>query len=404
MKPRFWAIALAAITLLAPAATGMTFDGATVGSATGATSLAQDSTTEIDSCQAIEEPGTYVLTQDLEPTELVTASGGERYVESLTGCLVIAPSAPGDRIHIDGNGHTISGESVGNRTPSDVADGSAISSVGGAVTVTNVTVTGWKMGVESRESMKVDAVTATENDVGVLLSFAGGDLTNSTLSENERGLVFSVDWNGGSPVATGFDISDNRITNNAEGGVWLSGGFGGSITDNVISDNGGSGIEVGAENTEFRGNTVSGNGEHGLDAYGGELAIVGNAFTHNQGAGVNLDDDRLDPPQSTLHRNHIEGNGAGVSVAVITEPEDLDEEATPSAPYDGMVNATNNYWGDPQGPSSETGPDAPLEDPVTGTLACGPGDSVSEGNITGVSNVHFDPYLSDSPLNNSTTT
>jgi len=57
------------------------------------------------------------------------------------------------------------------------------------------------------------------------------------------------------------------------------------------------------------------------------------------------------------------------------------------------VDATNNYWGASDGPSSDASDaDAPFQDPVTGTLADGNGSNVTEGGTAGVSNVHFDPF------------
>jgi len=51
----------------------------------------------------------------------------------------------------------------------------------------------------------------------------------------------------------------------------------------------------------------------------------------------------------------------------------------------GYLDATNNWWGD------KTGPSGGVTDPVTGAIADGSGDSVSE-------NIHFDPWLQE-PFN-----
>ncbi|MFB6164864.1 MAG: right-handed parallel beta-helix repeat-containing protein [Haloarculaceae archaeon] len=59
------------------------------------------------------------------------------------------------------------------------------------------------------------------------------------------------------------------------------------------------------------------------------------------------------------------------------------------------IDATNNYWGAASGPSSANDPDAPFADPVTGEPADGTGGAVSEGSTAGVSNVHFDPFLTN---------
>lgn len=61
-----------------------------------------------------------------------------------------------------------------------------------------------------------------------------------------------------------------------------------------------------------------------------------------------------------------------------------------------VLNAMHNYWGE-DGPSSSS-PET-LQDPVTCAQADGNGSTVSEGAIRGVSNVHFDPWLDQTPTN-----
>jgi hypothetical protein len=84
-------------------------------------------------------------------------------------------------------------------------------------------------------------------------------------------------------------------------------------------------------------------------------------------------------PQYDLHRNHLDNDRYGVS--------NRDRSL--------VVNATGNYWGAADGPSSP-GADL-LEDPETGALADGAGDAVSRGDDEGVSNVRFDPFLTAPP-------
>lgn len=63
----------------------------------------------------------------------------------------------------------------------------------------------------------------------------------------------------------------------------------------------------------------------------------------------------------------------------------------------GVLDARDNYWGAPDGPSSPD-PEEPVEDPWTGELADGAGDAVSEDpNADGKSNVRFDPWLQAPP-------
>ena len=400
MNQHYWVVALVFITLLAPGAAGMALDGAQIGHATGATATSQENVTEIDSCQVIEEPGTYVLTEDLEPTELVTGNGTDHpSVGPHTGCLVLEESlTSATGIHIEGNGHTISGDSVTDRTAAGYAAGAAISNSEVHATVTNVTVTGWQTGIRSYGFMGVSNVVATGNDRGSHLSW-GGDVTNSTFTENRVGLAIGLRDSGAGPTGGAGEITNNRFTNNTETGAAIT-SWGGIISENVIADNGDTGIIV-VGDAEFSDNAVTRNGNHGLSTSplveaGGALEITGNEFTDNEGAGIYHDGYALAPPSSEIHRNHIEGNGAGIWVAVIPDSETIDGDVIES-PYIGWVNATNNYWGEPSGPASETGSNAPLADPVTGTLADGQGDTVSEGNTTGISNVHFDPWLTTTP-------
>jgi hypothetical protein len=108
-----------------------------------------------------------------------------------------------------------------------------------------------------------------------------------------------------------------------------------------------------------------------------------------------------------VERNTITDNRVGVSAAYVDEDamrvgnntiSGNSEFGVRVTDSDGAVlDARNNSWGDPSGPSS--GPaddsDAPFTDPVTGTLADGSGDAVSEGDTPGVSNVRFDPVAED---------
>jgi hypothetical protein len=59
------------------------------------------------------------------------------------------------------------------------------------------------------------------------------------------------------------------------------------------------------------------------------------------------------------------------------------------------VNATNNYWGAPSGPSSPG--TSSLADPGTGAMADGAGSAVSASSEEGTSNVRFDPWLGQAP-------
>lgn len=119
------------------------------------------------------------------------------------------------------------------------------------------------------------------------------------------------------------------------------------------------------------------------------IQIAGNTIEDNVETGVRLEPNAA-PGKVQIHRNTIAGNGAyGVHNAV-----DPDEPA--DVGVGGAVDASNNFWGASDGPSSPV-PSSPVRDPLTGTLADGAGDVVSEGAPEGVSSVRFDPWLTQSP-------
>ncbi|MFC7319080.1 hypothetical protein ACFQPE_20125 [Halomarina halobia] len=94
---------------------------------------------------------------------------------------------------------------------------------------------------------------------------------------------------------------------------------------------------------------------------------------------------------ATVHHSVIAGNAVGIGAWI---PFFRDDE--PDTP----VNATHNYWGASDGPSSNTDtPDHYYADPVTGRLANSSGNPIS-GRVDGdpnESNVHFDPFLTENP-------
>ena len=119
-----------------------------------------------------------------------------------------------------------------------------------------------------------------------------------------------------------------------------------------------------------------------LDADNGRVAVVENTIVRN-GRGIDVCGPSPSPsetdPRYDLHRNHLDNDRYGV----LNRDRSL------------VVDATDNYWGAADGPSSprtET-----LKDPETGALADGSGDAVSRGDEEGVSNVRFDPFLTAPP-------
>lgn len=376
---------------------GLLVATAGVGIVTGERTQNQTAVTEVSSCMIIDEPGTYVLTQDLEPTDVQTASS-EPLGQTATGCLVVAPDEQmSEPIIIDGNGHTIDGDRVTERTEYGVARGAGIAALT-PIAVRDVELSGWTAGIDSRLIADVEGVTATENRVGLHLKYGGGDVLNSTVTDNHVGIWETGGDLGVFPTLVKVRIADNVVADNERAGIWVVQLLQGIIENNEVTENGDDGmLLVGAEHTIVRGNEISETSGIGVTVMSGGVTFTKNLITENAETGLYVSGSSFYPPFVDVHRNHFEDNGAGITADVIerTEPD----EEPPVPPEANILNATNNYWGDEAGPASPDDPDAPFADPETGTLACGDGDTVSEGATPGVSNVRFDPWLSEPPKN-----
>ncbi|WP_458188641.1 right-handed parallel beta-helix repeat-containing protein [Haladaptatus sp. NG-WS-4] len=183
---------------------------------------------------------------------------------------------------------------------------------------------------------------------------------NHVRSIPESGIV--VGWN-----ASGSRVLDNVVENAMNGVRIATAGRPGSV---LVSGN------------------VQHHNEDGIevDNSNGTVRVLGNRLVDNTN-GIRVGP-AFDAKCTEIHFNVIAGNEKfGV----------LNEDA------DGVVNATRNHWGASNGPSSADGSgdecvsnesESSLEDPVTGRLADGNGDAVSQGPTAGVAYVHFDPWLS----------
>jgi parallel beta-helix repeat protein len=183
-------------------------------------------------------------------------------------------------------------------------------------------------------------------------------------------------------------VTDSEVTDSLFG-VVLAGTDGTAIRRNALSD-GFYGVLVWNDDptaatttvARLQRNTVT---DHRrgvyLDAEAGRVAVVENTIVRND-VGVYVPwpffSSSETDPQYDLHRNHLDNDRYGV----LNRDRSL------------VVNATGNYWGAADGPSSRT---EALEDPKTGALADGSGDAVSRGDEDGVSNVRFDPFLTAPP-------
>ena len=291
--------------------------------------------TEIDSCTVIDEPGEYVLVDDVSPDQ-----------EDRVACIEIAASD----VTLRGGGHTVDGHGT-----DDVGFGIAVnprSPQGGPilenVLVEDVTVTGLGVGVEYRNTRdgRITGVSTPENAVGLRMAedVMGLELDHSRAMDCNTGLFIGGDHDIGTMISNG-EIHHNDF-------------FGNNL-----------GIHLGhaSSNNRFERNRIVSNGN----------GVFQTTFAE----------------ENEFYHNHIclnEGYGYQNSDALWV---DIIGEGDPDEGVEFGVLAMKNYWGASNGPSSFGDPEESFTDPETGRPADGDGDAISEGLDEGVANVRFDPFL-----------
>ena len=295
--------------------------------------------TEIGSCVVIDEPGEYELVDDIERDEP-------------GGCIVIQASD----VVLRGNGHTLTGRigiAIG-PTLEDFSDPQSTEEVPEPpdpltnVTVKDLEVRGSGVGIRTRhisDSM-LSGITAREKSFAVQLSDATRDtvVCDCVVVDNHFGIVA-----GGDPFEPFFPTS-------VEGNTY---------EHNEIARNR-YGISMGGESFDdvIRMNRITDN-EIGIDQ-SGEEGVEGHEYHDN-----------------VICRNERWGVSNWVALSV----------------RDGggvnILNATDNYWGAANGPSTGWGRPESVADPETGRLADGDGDAIAPGPDGLVANVRFDPFRAE---------
>jgi len=229
---------------------------------------------------------------------------------------------------------------------------------------------------------EIKNVEVSDAFYGIVAADSSDDaVTDSEVTDSYFGVF--LDRSEGTAIRRN-DISDGIF------GVYLAETDGTTIRRNDISD-GEYGVLVLNEDPTAAATTVARLEQNtitdyrfgvDLDAEVGRVAVVENTIVRNRrGIIVRrplLPSSETDP-QYDIHRNHLDNDRYGVS--------NRDRSL--------VVDATNNYWGAADGPSSPR--TVALEDPETGALADGSGDAVSRSDEEGVSNVRFDPFLAAPP-------
>lgn len=248
---------------------------------------------------------------------------------------------------------------VGDSSHVRIVNNTVTDNVGNGISVTDAA--GWVLGIED--------VTLADNRIrrneryGVRLTDSGDDLVvNNTVEANRLDGI--VAWNVPDTVIRDNEVFDHADRSGDGRGIRVMNNYDGvRVVGNHVHDNrAGFSIESGS----------------------GELAVRGNRFVDNTVSGVRVHGS-TSVEKIRIRHNVIARNG---------------EYGVRNYEYNDPVDATHNWWGDASGPNSSAKASRTLRDPVTGTLADGTGDAVTEkyessgydGTPTGESNVHFDPW------------
>ena len=337
---------------------------------------------EISECTVIDESGHYTVTNNITN-------------ESADVCIAITAAD----VTLDGDGHTVDGVD-GNGTGVRVYGPEMTN-----VTVREVSVTGFERGVRVYESAGALVDSTVENNSGPGIDVRRVDNYEFTFAGND---ISNNGDHGVSSIFSHLVLTDNRIVGNDGNGFSATDSWVRS-SDNVIENNDGHGISTSWGGVESSDDVIANNSGHGIMTQD-YATIDGSTIRNSGGDGVHLetvfevkpstlsmtDSDVVGNAGYGVHIDRLEGElgSAEIDDSVIAENGELgiNNEMTT------VVNATGNYWGASDGPSSANDEDAPFTDPVTGEPADGSGDEVSEHpENSGQSNVHFDPFLSDNP-------
>jgi parallel beta-helix repeat protein len=226
----------------------------------GADNVAIERATQVNSCLVIDKPGRYELTQDIADS-------------TADVCIDIRVSD----VVFDGNGYTIDGvgtdDSIGvygNGTSSPGVRGNDTGTLRN-VTIQNVAVTNWGDGIVYRaveNGRIVDVATGANSDDGIQLQ----DSNENTLNNN------TVNDNGGDGITVWGEsnrnqLENNTVSDNADTGIdfvirpltdYVARPSRNMLSNNTVSDNNGGGIYLSRNSATLTGNIITGNGGTGL--------------------------------------------------------------------------------------------------------------------------------------------
>lgn len=390
----------------------------------------QDGATTIASCTVIDDPGHYELAANLsgEPTRQCIDIRASDVVLDGNGHTIDATETHGIRVNSTTSPHNVtirdvrirgklassvgtvgvlvenaSDISVSNVTIVDAFNGVSITNSSDVV-VRNSTMSGQEsfhgssawgiLSTQSSDVRIVDNVVRTF-EYNVLVSGENITVGNNTLyqsilqagARDEAAVVVSAD----NSTIRGNEIRPGDSPSGT--GVVLRGNVTGTvISENTIAFPGSTGIEVAV--------TASGGSANVLANNTIESTHVGVDVVHNT-VPLRLESNVLRETSTgvrVLDNTRCYAGPAGAETVAVHRNSFVVTQFGVQNNDDEVLNATQNYWGAADGPSSPDDATDPLEDPETGTLADGDGGAVSEHpDETGVSNVHFDAWLAEPP-------
>lgn len=307
--------------------------------------------------------------------------GGELSAITISESLVESNDGDGIAVFSGDEDTSVSGVEISETAVLD-SDGEGITLVadGGGATLDDVTVSNVLLegnGFFSIATVAADAeisgldytrVVATGNVQGIVHvaeedgSIEDVSITQSAVEDPPADETFGFAFITDDGELSGFDISEVTAKGNGIGVMFDSSGDD-SVRDVTIER------ALIQDNTDLTGVGIFGDGS----AYD-NVAITESLIRDNDAGVFVAPQDDVTSEDVDLSFNVIEGNDVGIQ-----------------NDGDAVFEATRNYWGASDGPSSETS--EPLRDPFVDRVADGSGDSVSEGPEAGVSNVNFAPAI-----------
>ena len=210
------------------------------------------------------------------------------------------------------------------------------------------------------------------NKENLTIRSENGAAATTVQTPNPDDHVFEVTASGVSIV--GFTVRNAKGSEKA--GIYLSGGDNCDIENNICENNS-YGIYLGSSsnNNNLTNNTCENNTHHGIYLYNSSNGSIENNYIDHNGHGIRIED----YSSAVIRFNRITNNVVGIHIeygdsTLITVNYNNIAGNSPSGVYNGgagELNAENNWWGDPSGPSG---------------VGVGGGDAVS-------TNVDYYPWL-----------